>query len=230
MSMGRSLLMGSALVGSLLCLAGCQPLRGSWYYQKERAGVPIPAACDHDNPSCLYLSVINDSNKRLEVDKLLVYAQPAPAFAFLDRRKEFWECQPKLAEDAYTLDAGQILVVALPHTGAGSCRIPQDASMIVGSDRRVVRISIARNNPNSIPDQWFNCPGRAEPASTSTTSQPSGAAQAEAEGEPDPETPDASEASSSGRSTGCRACRSNLLPSPVLDTHFECSLARGNSG
>lgn len=139
------------------CLVGCQTTRGAWYFQREPGGSLIPRECDPHTRACLYLSVLNDTRRSLPVQEIRVYSSPPSKIPLASRGLELWSCESNAASAKFELEPAQLVVVALPHTGAASCRIPMHAELLDGQGTRLAGVTIDSNQPDSIPGSWLAC-------------------------------------------------------------------------
>jgi hypothetical protein len=143
---------------SMLTLAACQSIQGSWYFQKEPSRQPLSEGCDRESRLCLYLNVTNISNANFRANKIRVFTHLPPGLPFTDRPEALWECDYRGAPDGgYKWSPGKTVVLTLPHKGDAACMIPMDAQLDVRERKHPVRIRITGNQPSSIPTAWLSC-------------------------------------------------------------------------
>ncbi len=150
------------LACAVLLLASCQTVRGSWYFQKERASALLPEGCDQPSQGCLYVRIFNHLDRAIEADEVEVYTHATSGWRRSEGLGPTWRCS-KTKHFAGALAPGRQLLLALPSTGAASCAIPLEAAIVERARDSRVRVKIAASNPSSIPLAWVGCPVLLEP-------------------------------------------------------------------
>lgn len=126
-------------------LSGCTSnLRGTWYYQSD-----IEYADE-----MLYLTIVNDRDTLLMVDKVDVNAEGDVASAG-------WSCH---GLNALEVLPGQLVVVSLPITKV-TCAVPVTAK-VISPEGRSMRVDLPLTMPSALPKVWRLCPHPTEPEKT----------------------------------------------------------------